>query len=466
MKKTSISIIQKLQQSGYQAYWVGGCVRDILMGKEPKDFDIVTSAKPEEMEKILQGFAVIPVGKQFGVMMAVKNGHHFEIATFRSEKEYTDARRPDKVFWTSAQNDAQRRDFTVNGLFLDPLIKEKIEDWKLPGIRQMKTTKQGLVIDYVGGIKDLEEKTLRFIGDADKRIQEDHLRLLRAVRFKNKLGFKYGEKALQAIRNNASRIKIVSSERTRDELNKIFSSPKRTEGLEDLDKTGLLKEVLPEIARLKGLPQPDVFHKEGDVFKHTLLTLKALPPKTPITLVWAALLHDAGKADTISFPKTKTDRIRFNKHVKYSAGIAAKICRRLKFPNYERELIVWLVKNHMMLGDIPKMKLAKQRRWLMNRRFPWLMHLHKADALGSEPRNLALYEKNLQMYEKAKKMLAEEKKRPKFKPLLNGHDLIREFKLDSGPQIGQLLKLVEDAQLEGRLKNKSDAINFLKKLKK
>jgi poly(A) polymerase len=463
-EKISLSIIRKLQKSGHQAYWVGGCVRDILMGKSPKDYDIVTSARPEEIEKTLKSFNIIPVGKKFGVILAEKDGFNFEIATFRSESKYTDARRPDKVFWTSAYNDASRRDFTINGLYLDPLIKEKVEVWQLPGIRQMKTTNYGLVVDYVGGIKDLETKTIRFIGNPNERIKEDHLRLLRAVRFKITLDFNFNEETENSIKNNAELIDTVSKERVRDELNKIFSSPRRAQGLIELDSSGLLEFVLPEISKLKGIPQPIEYHKEGDVFMHTYLAIKSLPAESPITLVWAVLLHDTGKAETISYPKTKDDRIRFNKHVKYSAGIASEVCRRLKFPNFERELIVWLVKNHMIIGDIPKMRLSKQRLLLMDKRFLWLLNLHKADALGSWPEDLSLYKTDLSLYNTAKKLYDQEKKRPKYKPLVTGNDIIQNFNVKEGPEIGKILQTIKELQLEGKIKNKKEALNYLQKL--
>lgn len=459
-EKISILLIKKLQAKGHQAYWVGGCVRDILMDVEPNDYDIVTSAKPEEIEKTFSELNIIPVGKQFGVLIAAIKGHNFEIATFRAESKYTDARRPDKVFWTSAEKDAIRRDFTINGLFLDPLVHEKIPTWQLPGIRQMKTTNQGLVIDYTGGIKDIDDKVIRFIGDANERIKEDNLRILRAVRFKNTLKFQYNKETYKAIKNNTHLIKNVSSERINNELNKMFSDPNRAESLKDLDDTGLLKEILPEISRLKGLPQPDIFHKEGDTFEHTYLALKALPPKSPLTLVWATLLHDSGKYDTITFPKDQNDRIRFNKHVKFSAGIASQVAHRLKFPNSERELIVWLVKNHMILADIPKMGIAKQRRWLMDPRFPWLLKLNKADTEGTLPVGLEIYNQNLKLFEQARKLYEEEKKRPQFKPLITGNDLIK-VGIKPGPKIGKLLKLIEDAQLEGKIKSKSDAIDLI-----
>lgn len=441
MKQTSIKIIKKLRRAGFQAFWAGGCVRDILLGVEPKDYDIVTSAKPDEIKKVIG--ATIEVGKQFGVMIARIDDNNYEIATFRSEGKYSDRRRPDQVFWSDAKEDAQRRDFSINGMFYDPIKCQ--------------------VTDYVDGQKDLINKVIRFIGNPNDRIREDHLRLLRTVRFKNTLQFDYDPRTLQAVKNNAYLIESVSKERIRDELNKMLIHSTAAECINDLQKIGLLRFILPEISRLQGVPQPDEFHHEGDVFTHTIWALKTLPQNTSLTLKWAVLLHDSGKPDSISFPKSKNDRIRFNKHVKYSAGIASKVCRRLRFPNSERDLIVYLVKNHMMMGDIPKMRLSRQRRWLMNPRFAWLLKLHKADALGSDPKDLSLYEKNLQLYQSAKKLLEEEKKRPKFKQLLTGHDIMQEFNLESGPQIGKLLKITEDAQLEGKIASKKQALQLVKK---
>lgn len=441
MKSTALGIVEKLQKAGFETYWAGGCVRDMLMKKEPNDFDIVTSAKPEEVQKILP--KTFGVGKQFGVIIAHVGIFHFEIATFRSEAEYKDSRRPSKVFYTNAQNDAKRRDFTINGMFFDP-IKNK-------------------VIDYVDGQKDISAKIIRFIGNPDERIKEDHLRLLRAVRFKNILGFNYEKRTWEAVKNNSYRISSVSAERIADELNKMFIDKNRANTLIDLDKSGLLEHVLPEITKLKKLPQPKQFHKEGDVFDHTVMTLEALKPESPITLVWAALLHDVGKADTISFPKNKHERIRYNKHVKFSAGIASRIARRLKFPNTERELIVWLVKNHMIIGDIPKMKLSRQRRFLMDSKFPWLLELARVDAQGMIPKNTHLYKKNLDLYNKAQELHKEEAKKPKYKPLITGKDLIYHFKLSQGPEIGRLLKIAEDAQLEGKIKTKKEALEYIEK---
>lgn len=444
MSKIALDIVKKLRKAGYQAYWAGGCVRDQLLGLMPKDYDIVTSAKPAEIEKLLE--KTIPVGKQFGVVIAVRGNEHFEIATFRSEGKYTDARRPDRVFWAGAKKDAERRDFTVNALFYDPIEKK--------------------VIDYVGGQDDLKNKIIRFVGNPDERIKEDNLRLIRAIRFKNILGFEYEPKTWQAIKKNAAKIKGISAERLRDELNKILFDKNRVVAIEDLSASGILKIILPEAEAMKGVQQPDQFHKEGDVYVHTLYALRSLPKNAPLHLVWAVFLHDIGKPRTITFPKTASDRIRFNGHVVASAEIANEILRRLKFSNYEKRLIVWLVENHMIIGDIPKMRLAKQRRFLIDPRFPILLRLHKADALGSRPVDLSYYKKDLSLYEKAKDLLAEEKKRPKIKKLIDGTDLIREFNLEPGPKIGKLLKMIEIAQLEGKISKKKDALDLVKKVLK
>lgn len=442
MKQTSIDIIRKIRAAGYRAFWAGGCVRDILLGKEPKDFDIVTSARPDDIKKIFH--KTLELGKQFGIMVAIVDGNHYEIATFRGEGKYSDRRRPDNVFWTDAKQDAQRRDFTINGMFYDPINKK--------------------VIDYVGGQDDLKNKIVKFIGNPTDRIKEDHLRMIRAIRFKNTLGFNFDKRTQEAICNNAYLIESVSYERVRDELNKMFDHQTRVESIKDLQKLGIIKFILPEVEKMIGVPQPDQYHHEGDVYTHTLWAIKSLPHKVSLTLVWAVLLHDIGKPDTITFPKSKGDRIHFNKHVKYSAGIASKIARRLKFPNSERELIVWLVKNHMMIGDIPKMAVAKQRRWLMDPKFPWLLKLNKADAQGSDPKNLSLYNKNLKLYNDAKKLHSLEMKKPKFKPIVDGKYLMNELNLESGPKIGKLLEIIKDAQLEGKVKNQKEAVKYLKKL--
>lgn len=441
VKNKAIEIVKILKNAGFEAYWAGGCVRDILMGIKPKDYDIVTSAKPDEVKELMP--KTVDVGKAFGVIIAQFGKFHFEIATFRSESEYKDARHPEKIFFTNAYDDAKRRDFTINGMFFNP-VKNKI-------------------IDYVNGQKDIKQKIIRFIGNPNTRIKEDHLRMLRAIRFKNTLNFHYDKRTWETICSNAYRIESVSYERIANELNRMFICKNRAQALKDLFESGMLKYILPEIEKMKGIAQPDEFHKEGDVFEHTYWALKALDDNAPLVLVWAVLLHDSGKPPTITYPKNPNDRIRFNKHVKYSAGIASKVCRRLKFSNYERELIVWLVKNHMIIGDIAKMKLSKKRKLLMDHRFPWLLELHKADALGSSPRDLSLYRNATKLYEETKKEFEKEQKKPKFEMLVSGKDLIYAFKLDEGPQIGKMLKFIEEKQLEGKIKTKKQALQMVKK---
>ncbi len=442
MRNKAKEIVKKLQDNGFETYWAGGCVRDMFMKKEPQDYDIVTSANPDEVKKIIP--KTYDVGKKYGVIVAQFDKYQFEIATFRNESEYKDNRHPEKIYFTNPHDDARRRDFTINGMFYDPISNK--------------------LIDYVNGENDLKSKIIRFIGNPADRIKEDHLRLLRGIRFKNVLGFKFDKRTWEAICQNAYQIESVSDERISDELNKMFDCKNRSEALLDLSRSGVLKYVLPEVEKMKGVPQPDEFHKEGDVFAHTVWAVKSLPVDVPLALVWAVILHDSGKPQTISLPKTTHDRIRFNKHVKYSAGIASKVCRRLKFPNIERELIVWLVKNHMRVGDISKMSIAKRRRFLMDPKFLWLLELHKADALGADPKDLSMYNQLLNLYGEAKKYYEEEENRPKFISFLNGNDIIKYLKIEPGPEVGRILNLLENAQLEDKIKNKDEAIEYIKQI--
>ncbi|MCL5093997.1 MAG: CCA tRNA nucleotidyltransferase [Patescibacteria group bacterium] len=434
MQKTSIKIVKKLREAGYEAYWAGGSVRDILMGREPKDYDIVTSARPHEIEKLLK--YTIPVGKKFGVILAVVGEHHFEIATFRSDAAYTDGRRPDAVYFKTAKEDALRRDFTINGMFYDLLKKE--------------------VLDYVGGQEDLKKKILRFIGNPDERIKEDNLRILRAIRFKNALEFYYAPKTFQAIRKNAKLIINVSAERIKEELDKILKLKGRETAVRELEAAGILKMILPELLELKGVRQPEKYHKEGDVYEHTLESIANLPEKVSGELAWAILLHDIGKADTF---KVK-DRIRFDGHAEVGAEIADKIMRRLKFSNTERQHIIWLIHHHMILGNIPKAKPNRQAFWFHQPLFPELLELLKADALGSKPKDLSLYNKLKALEEKKHKIL------PKPKRLLTGNQVMRIFKIPEGPEVGRLLDEIHEAQLDHKIETKEEAIEFAKKLLK
>lgn len=433
MEKTSIEIIKQLRAKKFEAYWAGGTVRDFLMGKPPKDYDIVTSAKPYEIEDILE--RTLPIGKKFGVILAIKNGHHFEVASFRSDASYTDGRRPDAVYFTNPKEDALRRDFTINGMFYDPISKK--------------------VLDFIDGQKDLKNKIVRFIGDPKERIKEDNLRILRAIRFKNILNFKYAPQTFESLKENAKLITNVSWERIRDELNKILLLPGRENAFKELDKANILKYIMPELLELKGIKQPEKYHREGDVFTHTLMALEALPDKVSSEVVWATLLHDIGKPETFSVDT----RIRFNQHAQVGAKKAEKILKYLKFPNNFIKDVSWIIAHHMVLGDIPKMKKTRQIHWISNLLFPELLEVLRADELGSKPKNLELYnELKSLLAEKQEKLLTAPKK------LLNGDDLIKSFNLKPSTEIGRILEKVHHAQLEEKIKDKKQALGFVKKL--
>jgi len=436
----AVSIVKKLIKNKAQAYLAGGCVRDMLMGKEPKDFDIVTSAKPEEIEKVFKKTRA--VGKQFGVILVIGKTGTFEVATFRGEGEYQDYRRPSYVFWTGPKEDALRRDFTINGLFYDPIAKK--------------------VIDYVGGQKDIKEKKLRFIGIPQQRIKEDNLRLLRAVRFKNLLGFSFEERTERAILKYAKMIQNVSKERVKEEIDKMLIDSSRANSITDLSRLGLLGYILPEVERMKNVPQPPQFHAEGDVFEHTILSLQKLPKETKKEIVWATLLHDVGKPETFKIRKHPVfgERPTFYGHPKKGAEITESICRRLKFSKEERETVTFMVREHLRHKDFSKMKLAKQRRWAQHHLFTSLLILWKADAEASW---LGKKDKiDLSLYQTANKLYQEELKRPKPpQPIINGYDVMRVLKIPPGPLVGKILKEIEEAQLEERIKNREEAIKYL-----
>lgn len=442
--KEAVSIVKILQEHGYEAYLAGGSVRDLILGGEVKDFDISTSAKPAEIEKVFK--KTIPVGKQFGVIVVAGKIGNFEVSTFRGEEEYKDRRRPSKVFWVSAKEDAKRRDFTINGLFYDP-IKDKI-------------------IDFVDGRKDIKNKIIRFIGNPDERIKEDNLRILRAIRFKNILGFKYDEKSKKALKENAALIQNVSRERIKDELDKILVDKSRAKSILDLSQLGILKHILLEIEKMKNIKHPEHFHAEGDVFKHTVLALEKLPDMVSKEVAWATLLHDVGKPDTFKIRKHPKygARATFYGHVELSAEIADKICRQLRFSKKEREKIVFLVKEHLKHKDIIQMKIAKQRRWLAH---PWLTELMQVWKADGEASWLGEKEKiDLSLYNAVKKLYEEELKRPKpEKPLINGNDVMKTLNIPAGPEVGKILKKIEEAQLEDKIKTKKEVLEFIKSIR-
>lgn len=442
LEVAGIEVVKKLRSKKHEAYFAGGYVRDLKLGKLPHDIDIATSAKPTTIEKLFK--KTVPTGKAFGVIRVKEKGYWFEVATFRIDLPNGDNRRPGGVKFTSAKEDAKRRDFTVNALFYDPLKNE--------------------IIDYVNGLKDLKNKELKFIGSAQKRIDEDYLRLLRAVRFKTALNFKMSKKDLDTIKKNSKKITSVSAERIQDELTKMLVHKTRAKAIVNLKSLGLLKEILPEVQKMVGVKQPPQFHSEGDVWKHTILALKSLPDETPIEVAWATLLHDIGKTPTQRTPeKHGTDRIRFSGHDVVGAKMVQAILKRLKFSRKKTEKIVWLVKNHLRLIQIQEMRKSKQRRLIQHPYFYDFLALSHADISAS----LGNGKPNYKDYNFAMKLLEEEQKRPdieKLEKIISGHKIMKKFKLKPGPHIGKILEKIHDAYLEGKIGvDEKEIFNWIEK---
>lgn len=431
MLKTAIQIVEILQKAGHKAYFAGGCVRDMILEKEPKDYDIATSALPDEIEDLFE--KTIPIGKSFGVIFTTLNGHNFEIATFRSDSGYSDGRRPDAVTFTHPEEDAKRRDFTINGLFYDPIADE--------------------IHDFVGGRDDIKNKIIRFIGDPHQRILEDHLRIIRAIRFKNTLDFGYHPDTYHAIKKHAQLADKVSWERVRDELNKIIMTENAPIAFEDFQDTGVLPYILPELEACKGVAQPMQYHEEGDVWTHLMNSLKALPKDAPLTARWSVIFHDIGKPETFKI----AERIRFDHHSEISAEIAEKVMRRLMFPRRDIERVTWAVKHHFMMTQLLEMPLGRQRHWFLNEGFPDLLLLFYADAAGTTPTDLSLYEKVKASYEEC---LSHFKERPK--PFLTGEDVMKTLNLKAGPKVGQILEEAMEKQLGHEFKSREEAMEWLK----
>lgn len=446
------TIINKLNQLNFQAYLAGGAVRDILLNRPIEDIDIVTNAKPDEIARLFD--VTRDVGKKFGVVIVVFNGLEFHVSTFRGDQQSADHRHPNGIFWADARQDAQRRDITINGLFAtvncvgDVIAKKQCRDSE--------------IIDFVNGRQDLAGKIIRFIGDADQRIEEDWLRILRAIRFKNILQFDYEIDTKQAIANHAFQITEISADRIRDELNKMFVHPSRHDSLKDLDELGILKYILPAVDRLHGIDQSWKFHGAGDVFDHTLLAIKSLPIETSLSIVWGTLLHDIGKPDTKGLVPDKKyggERVGFYDHHRVGAKIAQKIMERLHFSTEEVDRVVWLVESHMMVHEILEMRAGRQKRWLLDPRLPDLLELHRADASGKgEGRKI-----NLSAYEEVNKLREEElAKPPPPTKLVDGNEIMQEFNLEPGPEVGRLLKLIKEAAWDGKVKTKEEALQFLR----
>ena len=429
---TAKSIVERLRASGHKAFFVGGCVRDTVMKIPPQEYDITTSASPEQIMAIFP--RNVPVGANFGVVLVVEGEHKFEVATFRKDENYTDGRHPDRVIYSHDEGeDVTRRDFTINGMLYDPTSEE--------------------VIDYVGGMEDLKRQIIRTIGDPFDRFNEDKLRMIRAVRFGARFGYQLEKDTVQAIKTLAPLIPQVSAERIRDELVKITSQKNPGLGLRLLRETGLLFHILPEVDEMYGVPQPPEFHPEGDVFTHTCLVLDRLLEITDgdlsPELAIGALLHDVGKPPTL----TVSDRIRFNGHDRVGAEMAKKICKRLKFSNKQIETITALVMEHLRFKDVRQMRESTLKRFLAMPDFEEHLILHLADCLASHG--------STEAYDFVKKKLEEfEQEEIKPKPILSGYDLM-EMGYRPGPIFSEILDALEEAQLEGMVKEKEEAKRFV-----
>ena len=427
-------ICETLQRNGYQALLVGGCVRDLLLGREPADYDVTTDATPVEVAGMFP--ESVAVGARFGVILVPRDGWKVEVATFRSDLGYSDGRHPDRVVYSkNAQEDVQRRDFTINGLLMQH--------------------DSGEVLDYVGGQNDLKVGIIRAIGEADRRFAEDKLRMMRAVRFAARFGFELEADTFRAIRRHVKEIRQVSPERLREELTKMLTEGAAREAFELLEQTWLLGQVLPEIAAMKGVEQPPEFHPEGDVWIHTRMMIEGLPKGASPTLAWGVLLHDVGKPPTFQAAAETGDRIRFNNHVEVGVRMAEAICQRFRFSNEETEQIAALVGNHMKFGAVEEMKKATLKKFVRQPHFEEHLELHRLDCLSSH--------RNLDSYKFVQRFLAEtppEQVRPER--LLGGDDL-QGMGYHPGPQFAEILRAVEDGQLEGVLKSREEAREYVLK---
>jgi poly(A) polymerase len=444
MKLHAIHVVRELRRHGFEAYFAGGCVRDTLLGIAPTDYDVTTNAVPNEVMRIFP--ETYAVGAQFGVVLVPipkdsereivppEHPHAIEVATFRSDGIYSDGRHPDKVQYSkSPEEDVQRRDFTINGLLMDPLDGDR-------------------VLDYVGGRVDLAAGIIRAIGDPEQRLQEDKLRMLRAVRFAARFGYAIDPPTFAAIKQVAPQIHQVSRERVRDELTKMLTEGHARQAFELLDSTGLLKEVMPEIDRMHGVEQPPQYHPEGDVWIHTMMLLEKLPPNCSRTLAWGALLHDVGKPPTF---RVAPDRIRFDGHVEVGVRMAHEICQRLHFSNDDTEQIEELVANHMRFADVERMKASTLKRFMRLPKFGEHMELHRIDCLSSHG-DLTLYD----LVGEKVRTTPPEQIRPAA--LISGADLIA-LGYKPGPRFKEILSAVEDAQLEGKLQSREEAYELVQK---
>jgi poly(A) polymerase len=424
----AVFIVKRLRASGYEAFFAGGCVRDMLLRKTPQDYDITTNARPEDVQKVFPD--TIPVGAQFGVILVLLDGQPFEVASYRHDGPYLDGRHPSSVRYGSLEEDIRRRDFTINGMIYDPIDDR--------------------VIDLVEGQRDIERRLVRAIGDAEHRFEEDRLRMIRAVRIAASLGFAIDEGTFAAIEKLAATISQIAWERIGDEITRILTESGARRGFELLDATGLLQVLLPEIAALKGTRQSPDYHPEGDVFNHTLLLLSQL--KVPSeTLAYACLLHDVAKP--LCF-REEAGRITFYGHTEKGALMAEEILKRLKRSRTAWERVAYLVRNHLRHIQAPQMRLSTLKRFLREEGIEELLELTRIDALASNG--------DLQYYQFCKSRLAELNEgeiRPA--PLVRGDDLIA-LGFTPGPIFTEILRQVEDRQLGGELENREQAMDWIR----
>jgi len=426
LRDAATQIVERLRKAGFEAYFAGGCVRDMLLDVEPHDIDIATAALPHDVKRLFDD--VLEVGAAFGVCRVRVAGDWFEVAAFRSDLGYSDGRRPDQVAFTDARGDVRRRDFTINGLLYDPIGRE--------------------VLDFVGGREDLRRRIVRCIGDPAERFGEDKLRLLRAVRFAARLEYEIDPDTFRAMRDAAPTLPVVSAERIGAELLNIFTAPHADRALQLLADSGLLEHVLPEIHAEMGVRQPEQFHPEGDVFEHTKLMLGMM--KDPgAELALAVLLHDVGKPPTYE----EADRIRFNEHARVGADLAEQMCRRLRMPNAATETVVALIATHMRFMDIRNMRESRLKRFLREPYFEDALELHRLDCEASHGKL-----DNWRFCTEQLAALKPDEVRPPR--LLTGHDLI-EMGYEPGPRFRRILDALEDAQLEGKATTREAAIDFV-----
>jgi putative nucleotidyltransferase with HDIG domain len=428
------SVCDTLQRHGHQAFLVGGCVRDILLHRHPADYDVATNATPAE---VLQLFPEgLDVGAQFGVVLVRQDSLKVEVATFRSDVGYSDGRHPDQVVYSqTAEEDVQRRDFTINGLLM--------------------RHDTGEILDFVGGRADLTAGIIRAIGEPSRRFAEDKLRMLRAIRFAARFGYSIEPKTFAAIREHANEIEVVSAERIREELTKLLTEGAARRGFELLDEFGLLSQLLPEIAAMKGVPQPPQFHPEGDVWIHTLLMLEGLPAGATPTLAWGVLLHDIGKPPTFRPASETGDRIRFDGHVDVGVRMADDLCRRLRFSNDETDQMKALVANHMKFKDVGQMRQSTLKRFVRLPQFDEHLELHRLDCQSSHGK--------LEAYDAVRTFLAQTPPAEVRPPRLLSGDDLKNLGYTPGPEFQKILSTLEDAQLEEAVQTRDQALEFVRR---